>query len=135
MIRGIQTLLAWLEGMVSGAGKDSIMNELRQTDEFEAVLEASKTEPQLIFKHSTTCPISAGAHSRLSAYLKSGASVPPCHLVKVIESRPLSNAIAQKLGVQHQSPQIILLKNGEAIWDTSHGAITGDAISAAIAKA
>lgn len=108
------------------------MNELRRLDDFEAVLEASKDAPQLIFKHSTTCPISGGAYRRVNDWMSGGGST-PVHLVKVIESRPISNAIAERLGVTHQSPQIILVKDGAAAWDTSHGAISSDSISKAIA--
>ena len=133
MTRGIQTLAAWLQGIIRGAGKDSSMTELKSIEDFEAVLEASNTAPQLIFKHSTTCPISASAHRRVTDYLKAG-DVAPCHIVRVIESRPVSNAIAQRLGVTHQSPQMILLKDGAALWDTSHGDISSNTISAAMAK-
>jgi bacillithiol system protein YtxJ len=126
----MRSLFDWL----SGEAKESGMNELTQTQEFEAVLEASNAAPQLIFKHSTTCPTSASAYRRMADYIAAApAGTPPVHLVKVIESRPVSNSIAQQLGVTHQSPQIILLNQGAAVWNTSHGSITANAITQALA--
>jgi bacillithiol system protein YtxJ len=125
----MRSLFDWLSGE-----KESGMNELTQTQEFEAVLEASNAAPQLIFKHSTACPTSASAYRRMADFIATApAGTPPVHLVKVIESRPVSNAIAQQLGVTHQSPQIILLNQGAAVWNTSHGSITAQSITQALA--
>jgi bacillithiol system protein YtxJ len=56
-------------------------------------------------------------------------------IVRVIEERPVSLALAQQVGVTHQSPQALLIKNGKAIWNDSHYSITADALKAAVAKA
>jgi bacillithiol system protein YtxJ len=53
-------------------------------------------------------------------------------LVKVIESRPVSNQIAEDLGVKHESPQVILLKGGASYWNASHWAITEEHIHAVV---
>lgn len=109
--------------------------ELKQESDLATILEESQRGPVLVLKHSTTCPISAGAYRRVDAYLEGrGESSVPVYLVKVIEARPLSNAIARESGVQHASPQMILFHQGRARWDTSHGAITADAIEAALAE-
>ncbi|KYP80718.1 hypothetical protein AYW79_07865 [Ferroacidibacillus organovorans] len=55
-------------------------------------------------------------------------------MVKVIESRSLSLALADELGVRHASPQVILIKRGKAIWHTSHYKITDASITTAIAN-
>jgi bacillithiol system protein YtxJ len=87
-----------------------------------------------VFKHSTTCPISASARDRVEDYFgDAGADVPEVVMVKVIESRNVSNTIASELDVMHQSPQLILVKNGEAAWDTSHHMINADSINEALA--
>ncbi len=105
------------------------MKELTRVDELDPILQATASAPAFLFKHSTTCPVSAGAHRQVQAYLEGAdASAPPVYLVKVIESRPLSNEIASRLSFVHQSPQIILVDGGEAVWNASHGAITADSI-------
>lgn len=111
------------------------MKELKEEGDLQKILETSRQEPVFVLKHSTTCPISAGAYRRVGAYLeKKGDAAPPFFLIKVIESRPLSNAIAREAGIQHASPQLILFREGSARWDTSHGAITDDAIETALAE-
>lgn len=112
------------------------MKEIQTADELAAALEASNSEPVFLFKHSTTCPISAGAFRRVGDYLdKAGDDAATIYLVKVIESRPVSNQIAADVGVEHQSPQMILVREGRACWDASHGAIGGRAIEGALASA
>jgi len=86
--------------------------------------------PVVFFKHSTTCPISASAYRRVEAYLNEAKdTAPPLYIVKVIESRPVSNAIASQLAIPHESPQVILVHKGAALWHASHGAITAEAIA------
>jgi bacillithiol system protein YtxJ len=110
------------------------VNELTSEDEWEARLTESETTPFFVFKHSTTCPISASAHNRVIGYVgNAGADSPEIVMVKVIESRPVSNVIAGALGVTHQSPQMILVKNGAAVWDASHHFIQAEAIGDAVA--
>ncbi len=110
------------------------MNELLTLDDLTAALDASGTAPIFLFKHSTRCPISSGAYQRVQRYLaEASPGTPVFYLIKVIESRPVSNEIASRLGVQHQSPQLILVRNHRAVWDTSHGGIDGPAIDRALA--
>ena len=109
------------------------MKEITTIQEWEACLAASQTKPLFIFKHSTTCPISAGAHDAVTRYIaKAGAEGPEFIMVKVIESRPVSNAIAESLGIEHKSPQLILLKDRQAVWSSSHYGINDDNIAEAV---
>lgn len=85
----------------------------------EAVL-ASNAGPVLVFKHSTRCPISAGACRSLES-LDTGKI--PVYWIDVIAHRDLSMAAAERLGVRHESPQAILLRNGEVVWHASHGSV------------
>lgn len=130
-------LWTWIDGALKGKSrfylKELGVKELREENELQEILESSRKGPAFVLKHSTTCPISAGAYRRVGEYLdEKGEAAPPFYLVKVIESRPLSNAIARETGVQHASPQLILFENGRARWNTSHGAITSDAIESAL---
>jgi bacillithiol system protein YtxJ len=110
------------------------VTELKSVEDMEQALDASKDAPVFIFKHSTACPISAGAAARVNKYLeaKGEDNLPKFYFVKVIESRPVSNALAEKLGVQHESPQIILIEKGKAVWNTSHQDITAETMTRAI---
>ena len=125
-------VFTWLAGVLRGAGSELEtfgVKEITNETDLAACLAKSQTGPVFIFKHSTTCPISAAAHHRVGEYLaRHGDTAPAFYLVKVIESRPLSNAIAEQLRVRHESPQLLLVRSGAAVWNASHGAITEAAI-------
>jgi bacillithiol system protein YtxJ len=109
------------------------MREITTLEEFDNLLTDSERGPILIFKHSTRCPVSAAAHSRMQAWERVlGETAPPVYLVRVIEARALSNEIAAHLSVPHQSPQVILVRDGYALWNASHGGIGGLALDAAL---
>ncbi len=76
-----------------------------------------------VFKHSTRCPVSSRAEEQVDAFVADHPDV-PVHRVLVVEQRPVSLSIADRLGVAHASPQVILVRDGGAVWETSHLAIT-----------
>lgn len=84
----------------------------------------------LIFKHSTTCPISANAYREIGEFDQ--AEKFPVLLVKVIESRPLSQQMAGDLLVGHASPQVILVKGNRPVWSATHYSITKSQINEAL---
>lgn len=94
--------------------------EITTIPEWETVLQQSKEKPVLILKHSTTCPISAGAYKEFTSF-KTDIDA---YLVKVIESRPVSNEISSVLSVKHQSPQALVLSEAKPVWHASHSNIT-----------
>ncbi len=99
--------------------------EIQTTDEWNQVLEDSQVKPILVLKHSTTCPVSAAAFGEYEHFLKEVENDGVSYiLVKVIESRPVSNQIASDLEVKHESPQAILIKEKNTIWNASHWKIT-----------
>src|SRR5262245_35162591 len=108
-----------------------MITELRKREDFEQLLERSKTHPVIIFKHSTQCGISDQVYEEFTRFLESAGNI-TCGLVLVIESRPVSNAIESILGVRHESPQAILLKDGKPKWNASHWSITPDALNRAL---
>jgi bacillithiol system protein YtxJ len=111
------------------------MEELATAEQWERVLAASDKRPVFVFKHSTRCPISGRAYDQVTKYLaKAPADGPEFHLVNVIEARPVSNAIADALGVKHQSPQLILVKDRKALCSSSHFGITEASIGEAVAR-
>lgn len=98
-------------------------NELDAVDQLELIATASKEQPQLIFKHSTRCGISAGAKRRLDGATEALAEKFQLHYLDLIRYREVSNAIAERFSVRHESPQIIVLASGIAAFDMSHHAI------------
>lgn len=128
----------WLSGLLLGTGEGTLeglgVKEIIQKSDVDAIFDASAQEPQFIFKHSTACPVSSAAYRRVKEFLQAAPEgTPPFHMVKVIEARPLSLSIADRLSVTHRSPQLILIKNGANVWNTSHGDITADAIKHSLA--
>ncbi|GAA4717218.1 bacillithiol system redox-active protein YtxJ [Brevibacillus fulvus] len=102
--------------------------QLRSVEELEQFLQ----EPgkRLLFKHSTTCPISANAYGEFQAFLE-GQQLPAA-VIHVIEDRPVSNEVADRFAIKHESPQIFLLEEGGVKWHTSHWKITKQAIEEAV---
>lgn len=103
--------------------------ELKSISDWQAALAESNEKPLFIFKHSTTCPISAEAFDEYAKYLHKHPNADITHAhVLVIESRPVSNAIAESLSLKHESPQAIYIKDGKIAWHTSHWRITEQAL-------
>jgi len=88
----------------------------------------------LLFKHSTSCPISCGAFEQYEQWLAAGPAVPSAWL-HVVEQRPLARAVAERTGVRHESPQALLLVDGRVAWHAAHDAITRASLDAALARA
>jgi bacillithiol system protein YtxJ len=82
---------------------------------------ASAEKPVVIFKHSTRCSISAVAKSRLER----GAEPENIsfYYLDLIRFRDLSNRVATDFAIAHESPQVLLIRNGECVYDESHGGI------------
>lgn len=93
-------------------------NEIHDTSELDALFEKSNEKAVVLFKHSTTCPISHGVYNEIS---KADADI---NLVVVQKARTVSSAIAEKTGVRHESPQAFVLKNGKVVYHASHYDIT-----------
>ncbi|WP_143959590.1 bacillithiol system redox-active protein YtxJ [Litoribacter populi] len=98
---------------------------LEQAVQLEDIKKESHEQPVMIFKHSTRCSISGMAIDRLTRNWKDAetAHIKPYYL-DLINFRDISNQIAQEFGVQHESPQVILVKDGKAIYDNSHMGIS-----------
>ncbi|RAT96412.1 bacillithiol system redox-active protein YtxJ [Brevibacillus sp. Leaf182] len=101
------------------------LHSIEELDEFVV-----KNGRRLLFKHSTICPISTSAYEEFQAYLQDNQVESAVILVR--EDRPVSNAVADRFSIKHESPQIFLLEDGEVKWHTSHWKITKDAIGQAL---
>ena len=107
-----------------------MVKELLENEDLEELIERSRTDPILIFKHSTQCSISSAAYDEFLKFTEDADDV-VCGVVLVLENRRLSNTIASRFGVRHESPQAIVLRDGRPYWNASHWAITTDALSKA----
>jgi bacillithiol system protein YtxJ len=95
---------------------------LNSVNDLDALLERSFDKAILIFKHSTTCSISKMALNRIER--EDPHPSLEYHLLDLLQYRHVSNTIAEKLKVHHESPQILLIKNGDCVYDQSHNGIT-----------
>lgn len=87
----------------------------------------------LIFKHSTRCSISSAALDRLQRNWKNESmSALPTYFLDLIRYRNISNQIAEMFDVEHQSPQVLLIRDGKCIYHNSHYGIDYDEIKAAV---
>lgn len=101
----------------------------------EAALKLSEQQPVLFFKHSNSCGISSRAFAEFERYLESPESSAVHNCVIVVQAaRETSNEIARLLGVEHESPQAILVSKGRAIWHDSHLALKSDVLKAAVTR-
>lgn len=80
----------------------------------------------LLFKHSTRCIISKTVKSRFESMAEESQT--DLYLIHVIEERPLSNFIAEKSGITHQSPQALLFQSGKCVYNNSHDAILDEVL-------
>jgi len=103
--------------------------------DLDALLAESVTHPVVVFKHSRTCGTSAHALDELLAYLDDGERLDVRFAVITVQThRQLSDELAARLGIRHQTPQVLLIKDGAVCWHASHFRVTAEAITAAVAR-
>ena len=97
-------------------------------------LDAALAAPlALVFKHSPICPVSTRAAREVASFAENHPEV-PVFQVDVVGDRPVSQELAARLGVRHESPQAILLVTGRPVWHDSHGGVTAAALAAAVQR-
>ncbi|MFY8065266.1 MAG: bacillithiol system redox-active protein YtxJ [Flavobacterium sp.] len=95
---------------------------LTDLGQFNEIIDLSTEKPVLIFKHSTRCSISRMVLKQFENEFDLQDIVIP-YYIDLLEFRNVSNEIASRFGVMHQSPQIILVKDGKAVYNASHEGI------------
>lgn len=103
------------------------LNRIEQLDE---LVENSKTTPVAIFKHSTTCGISRMVLKQFESEYDIPIDALQAVYLDLKAFRAISNEIAERFGIRHESPQLLLLKNGNVVYSDSHGAISVAALKA-----
>lgn len=104
---------------------------LETVDDLDTVLTRSYEAPTVLFLHDRWCPISKNAYKEMSGLDAEAAA--KTVLIDVTRGRELSQAIEERTGVRHESPQVLVLREGKATWHASHFAITAKAVSTALA--
>lgn len=109
---------------IFGGGQTSKLawNIIQSEDDINEIIEKSKIEKCVIFKHSTRCSISSMALSRFENGWDEH-NTQNLYFLDLIQFRPISNAIAEKFHVKHESPQVLVIENGEVLYHSSHNAI------------
>jgi bacillithiol system protein YtxJ len=97
---------------------------LISADELDSLVRNSVKRPQIIFKNSTSCGISSMALRSFEAQYELNSEQADLYMLHIQHNRPLSNEIAQRFHVRHESPQLLIIKNGSVVKDASHGSIS-----------
>lgn len=105
---------------------------LEDEQQLEALLAASHVKPQFVFKHSTRCSISSTALGRFEK-VQDRAAMPEGWYLDLIRYRHLSDALSEVSGVQHESPQVLLFREGRCIYHASHLSIRPEELAVAAA--
>ncbi len=93
---------------------------LTEANQLKEIVELSKVKLVVVFKHSTRCGISSGVLTKFEKATDSSAETVAFYYLDLIRFRNISNQISKEFNVYHQSPQAIVLKNGEVIKHASH---------------
>ena len=97
---------------------------LEDISQLDQISKDSISKTVVLFKHSVTCGISAGAKNRLESQWDLVKTDIDFYYLDLLSHRDISSAIADRWGVRHQSPQIVVIKDDKAIYNTSHGSIS-----------
>ena len=109
---------------------DARYQSITSDDEYAEAAARSHQEPVLIYKHSTLCELCTAAKGEL--HQLTASEDPVVYEVVVQTARPLSNTIERTLGIRHESPQIILLKDELPVFHASHRGVTAAAVRQAV---
>lgn len=107
-------------------------SDLTEENQIAEIIALSSSIPVYIFKHSTTCGISAQAKENIEISFKNTDKPFLFYYLDLLKYRTVSNEIAAKLGVHHQSPQLILIHDGQVAFTTSHHKIKTNSIEVSL---
>jgi bacillithiol system protein YtxJ len=118
----------WLDGLLRMAGADETgdvpITRLTSPDELD---EALKAPVVVLYKHSPICAVSSWTLREVKRFAREHPDTAVYH-IDVIRNRDVSDWIAQQFGINHESPQALVVRGGRHAWATSHGGITADAL-------
>ncbi len=103
-------------------------NFLTEKNQVDEILEASKVQPQFVYKHSHTCSICFLAKKEVESAFEAIGQKADMNFVNVIKARQVSDLLTEKLGVRHESPQVLIIEKEKCIWHESHFSIEAESI-------
>ena len=109
--------------------------ELWTVEDLDRLLAQSSGESVLIYKHSLECGTSGMALEEIEDLVAGPPIGARIGVVMVQPAREVSNEIARRFAVRHESPQILLVQSGRVVWHASHFRVTAESVSSAIARA
>ena len=112
------------------------LTPLHDVQSLDAAIAESRERPVLLFKHSRFCGVSCEALDELHAHIESRTGHAVSYkMITVQTHRPVSDAAVQRLGLRHETPQAILLRDGKVVWNASHFRITATQLDQALPEA
>lgn len=96
------------------------ISNIQSLEDIDEIVLKSQERIQIIFKHSTACPISRIAYEKFKSHYPLENREAEVYYLGVIEQRAISNYVADKLNIKHESPQMLVLRNGQVIFNESH---------------
>lgn len=111
------------ENAKPGRGKEA----LEEISDLSMLDDALASERAVLYKHSTQCSVSAWVVDEVLEFARTHPEW-TIYVLKVIEQRGLSDAVAERLGVRHESPQAFVIRHGRCVWHASHSSITADSL-------
>ena len=100
----------------------------------EASVDAAFAAPRyLLLKHSPICPISSSVRLEVETFASSHPDL-PVGMIDVIDGRKLSDVVAARTGIRHESPQVLLIRAGEVVWHENHWRVTGARLEEGLAQ-
>jgi thioredoxin 1 len=113
-----------------------VLTPLTHVADVDELLADSFERPVLVLKHSRSCGTSAQAFDELQDHLAQASGDGARYAVVTVQThRDVSQALASRLGVRHETPQALVLRHGQVAWHASHFRVTADAIAAALDRA
>ncbi len=110
------------------------MRPVDTIDALNELLAGTSERPALIFKHSLSCGTSAMAMEEMQDLLADGPLAVEFAFVRVQAARAVSDAITTRLKVRHESPQVLLVRDGQVIWSATHWNVTAASVRAALGR-
>ena len=112
--------------MVEGMGMGKSFFKIDNRETLDKLITDSKTQPIVIFKHSNACGISSAAYREMEKFEGQ------VNLLEVQSARDVSHELADLTGIRHETPQVIVFKDGKAVWNASHFDVKASAVSQAL---
>lgn len=103
-----------------------VLGTMEQLDE---LVEKSKSTPIAIFKHSTRCGVSRGVLKSFEKDCNVDDTKMKLYFLDLLANRDISNEVANRFKVHHESPQLLIIKNGEVVYHNSHNGIDASDLS------